>query len=320
MEKEKRGGLKLVFVVGVVLIIFGAIAFFIFSNKKLTVEDILENPTKALESCKKLSETKQKDCFFLIAETLKFNNTQIAVQACLSLPDENDQKGCVEDIAKQQTDSEKAIEVCNSLNEDQRFVEYCYEIIASSKTLSIATQQSICNSKSGSDKDNCYEGLAQIYFRKNVTIAVNLCKQVSDAARKENCFNTLTNSPELVKANIELALYACEFYLSKSRCYTDVARIVSGVDPKVAVVICKQLTDEVQVMDCYRQVWFSSNSLVLDNYEFNIQLCSFLQTKKDDCLQEVVRVFIDADRDKAEDVCRLMSSSASSTCLQQVKR
>jgi len=106
----------------------------------------------------------------------------------------------------------------------------------------------------------------------------------------------------------------------KDRCYMYVAEISSAIDPKTAVQICQKLSDDVQILNCYNNIWFSSSSLVVMNYDFTISLCKALTLKKDDCLNRVMPFFIDTDKTKATEICRLMSPSASSLCLRSVNR
>jgi len=59
---------------------------------------------------------------------------------------------------------------------------------------------------------------------------------------------------------------------------------------------------------------------VAQNYDFTVSMCNVLTLKKDDCLRRIVGVFMDLDRSKAEATCKLMSTSSSSGCLQEVER
>ena len=70
---------------------------------------------------------------------------------------EGDMKNCIEDLANEQENQTKAIEICNSMKDDTRFREHCYGVInANSESLNIDDQLLMCDSKTGLDKDNCY--------------------------------------------------------------------------------------------------------------------------------------------------------------------
>jgi len=178
----------------------------------------------------------------------------------------------------------------------------------------------MCDAKTGDDKDNCYFGIAQDTFRTNVKDAIDFCNKINSITSKENCLGLFVNTPELVKNNQDLALYACSLYGLKSRCYNDVARAISAVDQKKAAQICQKLDDDIQISDCYGSAWFSFNSIVIENFDFTINLCKVLTLKKDDCLNRIVGVFMDVDRTKAGEACKLLSASTSKNCLESVNR
>jgi hypothetical protein len=338
----------------VIAILFSAI--FINGCGQLTDEQIRVDPVKAMESCSKAPDQNKDDCYLGIARALK-DNVEVASQACFAIsegtdPDRSQQmgcfmelvnaqndsdikasickkindsdwrKGCVEEIIAKETDPKKAVEICKIITDDKNFVEHCYSEISSAQNISSEVKILMCESKSGSDKDNCYRDLSRDYLLTNISKSLEICNKISDTNFKDGCLNEFMGSPDLVRANPDMAVKFCDLMsiLSKSRCYNDLARTLSGSDPKKAVEVCKKLGDDVQVSDCYGGVWFFSNSLVIDNYEFTIWMCNSLTLKKDDCLNRMVSVFIDLDRNKAEAICKLMSSASSSQCLQQVGR
>jgi hypothetical protein len=207
------------------------------------------------------------------------------------------------------------------MKNDTKFREHCYgAITASGATISYDSQLSMCESKSGTDRDNCFWGLADQFLETNLTRNIELCNRISDSNSKTVCLNHFIDSPELVKANADLAVSTCGSFstVGKSRCYNDVARALSASDPKKAAYICQKLGDDVQISDCYGNVWFYSNQLVMDNYDYTVSMCNVLTLKRDDCLNRIVGVFIDIDRDKARAACQLMSAASSASCLNNV--
>jgi hypothetical protein len=79
------------------------------------------------------------------------------------------------------------------------------------------------------------------------------------------------------------------------------------------------LSDNVQISNYYSNVWFSFNDIVVQNYDFTISLCNALTSKRDDCLRRASEAFMNTDKTKAEAICKLMSASSSSGCLQNIR-
>jgi len=306
----------------VLVVLLAVAAFFIFSPKGLSDKDILANPQSAMEFCQKSPLDKQTDCYFKLANLLAVNNSDIALQACLAIntsTNEGDKKNCVEMLAGSEKNQTRAVEICNSLAEDKNFREHCYgAIMASSGNLDTETQLLMCDSKTGMDKDNCYRGFAENFLLSNISKSVEICNKISEKSVRDGCLNNLIGNPEIVQANPNLAISICGSLTLKANCYNYVAQTLSGIDPKQGVLVCQKLSDEVQISNCYGSVWFSFESTIIQNYDFAISLCNFLTIKKDDCLRRTYGVFINSDRTKAEAICRLMSSSSSSGCLQDV--
>jgi len=314
----KKGVLIIIIVVVVLL---AAAAFFVFFPKGLSEQDVLANPSLAIKFCQDSPLDKQRDCYFWIADVLATNNSDAALQACLALSEENDRKGCVEELAGKQEDQIKATEICNSMKNDTKFREHCYgAIIAGSGSLNSDTQLLMCDSKTGMDKDNCYRGIAEDFLLSNVSKNVEICNKISDKSTKDSCLNNIIYNPEIVQANPNLTVSICGLLTLKANCYSNVAQTLSGIDPKQGVLICQKLTDEVQISNCYGNVWFSFESTILQNYDFAISLCNFLTAKKDDCLRRTSGIFMNYDRTKAEAICNLMSATTSSGCLQEVSQ
>ncbi len=303
------------------VIVLAIALFFILLPKAPSKEDILKNPDKAMEFCKNSPADKQKNCYLQIADVLKIENPDIALQACILINIEGDKKQCIEDLAFAQPEQVKAVEICNSIKEDDKFREHCFNgIIANFPNINIDTQMIICDSKSESDKDNCYRELAENFIATDPSKSIELCKKINDKSSKDGCLNNILSNPEIIKLNINQAVGICDSMTLKDRCYMYVADTASAIDPKKAAQICQKTSDDVQRLNCYNNIWFSSNSLVTSNYDFTIDLCKALTLKKDECLNKMIPFFIDTDRTKAAEICRLMSSSASSSCLQSVNR
>jgi hypothetical protein len=182
------------------------------------------------------------------------------------------------------------------------------------------TQLMMCDSKTGSDKDNCYRGLAEGFIATEPSKSIEICNKITDKSSRDGCLNSILSNPEIIKSDVNRAIGICDLMTLKDRCYMYVADTTSAIDPKKAAQICQKLSDDVQILNCYNNVWFSSSSLVVSNYDFTINLCKVLTLKKDDCLNRMVPFFIDSDRTKAAEICKQMSSSASSQCLQSVNR
>jgi hypothetical protein len=311
--------------VGLLVIVVLAISFFvIFFSSNFSEEDILNDPAFAITFCQESPAEKQTDCYLQIAEVLALNNSDIALQACLAINkdiDDGDWKNCIENLANKQTEQIKAVEICNSFNDDAKTKEHCYGgIKINFGSFSADAQLMMCDSKTGTDQSDCYSGLADDYWLSNASKALEICNKINDETYKERCVNSFSSSPEIVKLNPEIAMIVCDSLVLKSRCYINVANALASSDPKQATEICKKINDDIQISDCYSNVWFYSNDLTINNYDFTVSMCNVLALKKDDCLRRIEGAFIDVNRTKAAEVCKLMSSSASSSCLQEVGR
>lgn len=307
-----------------VVIILAVIIFIIFAPPKFSEKEILKDPSAAITFCQETQGDKQSNCYLKIAEVLALNNTDIALQACLAInkdSNDGDRKNCIEGLANKQTEQLKAVEICNAFKDDARTKEHCYGgIKANSGSLSTDTQIAMCDSKTGTEQADCYAGLADNYWLNNASKALEICNKIKDETIKERCVNSFSSSPEIVRLNPEIAMIVCDSLVLKSRCYNNVANALASFNPKQAVEICKKIKDDIQISNCYSSVWFYSNNLTINNYDFTVSMCSVLTLKKDDCLRIIAGVLMDIDRTKAGDTCKLMSSSASSSCLQDVGR
>jgi len=303
----------------VAVIILAVVGFFIFSKGGLSEKEILENPQKAIDFCKESPPDKQNDCYFYVADTLK-NSSTFALDACLAITEEGNKKDCIDMLVSFETNQTRAVEICNSMAGDKNFREHCYGAIYASSDVNKETELLMCEQKTGTDQGNCFAGIADNYWLTNASKSLELCKKITDENIKERCLNSFSSSPELVKMNQDLALTVCDSLVLKSRCYENVANALASSNPKLAVAVCQKIGDDMQISNCYSSVWFYSNDLTIANYDFTISMCNILTIKKDDCLNQMVRVFIDLDRTKATAICKLMSASASSSCLQNVQR
>jgi hypothetical protein len=321
----------------------------------LTDEQIIKDPAKAMSTCSK-SISNQNECYIRISKVLS-DNSDLAFQACSAINEQEKdpqhslmgkcildllaaqnnsdvklsickkieekdwKKMCIEQVANEEKNQSKAVEICNEITDDNNLREHCYGgVLTNFQNVSVDIKLAMCALKTGMDKDNCYRNVAEELLAINTSRSMEICNKISDKNTKDACLNNFLSSPELVKINPSLAVSICDSLTLKSRCYNDVARALSGSDPKQAVEICKKLGDDVQISDCYGNVWFYSNTLVVENYNFTITMCNILTLKKDDCLRRIVSVFIDIDRTRAAEVCRLMSASSSNGCLQEVNR
>jgi len=316
---KKRNLIIIGIIIFVIFLVF--VFFLILSPKAPSKEDILKNPDKAMEFCAKSPSDKQLNCYLQIADVLKTENSDVALQACMSIKIEGDKKQCVEDLAFAQPEQTKAVEICNSMKDDTKFREHCFGgVMANFPNVNTNTQLIMCDSKTGTDKDNCYRRLAEDFIPKDPSKSVEICNKITDSSIRDGCLNNILSNPEIIKSDVNRAIGICDSMTLKDRCYMYVASTTSAIDPKKAAQICQRLSDDVQVLSCYNNVWFSSSSLVVANYDFTVNLCDALTLKKDECLNMVMPFFIDLNRTKAAEICKLMSSSASSQCLQSVNR
>lgn len=320
----KKRSMIIIGIVLLVIIVLSVSFFIIFAPPKFSEKEILKDPLAAMAFCQKTSEQKQSNCYLKIAEVLALNNTGIALQACLAInKDTNggDRKNCIEELANKQTEQLKAVEICNSFKEDTRTKEHCYGgIKVNSGSLNTDTQLAMCDSKTGTDQADCYAGLADNYWLNNASKALEICNKIIDESFKERCVNSFSSSIEIVKLNPEIAMVVCDSLIIKSRCYNNVANALASSNPKKAVEICKKIKDDIKISDCYSSVWFYSDNLTINDYNFAVNMCSILTSKKDECLRRIAGILMDINRAKAADTCKLMSSSASSSCLQDVGR
>ncbi|MFH0978050.1 MAG: hypothetical protein V1837_01980 [Candidatus Woesearchaeota archaeon] len=279
----------------------------------------------ALQACKAMPVPKDSDSgpiYDCLQNLIRLqNNTSPKLRLCNEISRQDWRNNCIEQLAKEEKDPVQALSVCNNISDDQNFKEHCYgDIGAGSSNLGVDVELLLCEGRT--DKDRCYEGIAREVIDSDPAQSVQICNKISSMDVKSQCLNNFISSPELIKANSALAITVCESQSisTKSRCFNDAARALAGSDPKAAALVCQKLGDDIQISDCYGTVWFYSNQLTLDNYDFALSLCNVLTLKRDDCLNRIVPVFIDSNRPKAVAVCKLMSSASSNGCLQQVQR
>jgi hypothetical protein len=316
---KKRG--IIIGVIALAVIILAGFLFIKFSPPKFSEETILKDPSAAMTFCQESSADKQSDCYLKVAEVLALNNTDISVQACLAIIDDGLKKQCINDLANKQENPTKVIEICNKIANDDGFKQHCYgQIDTNSGNLSVDTRLVACDVRP--DKDNCYGGIADSLWETQPSKALEICNKISDTNTKNGCLNNFMGSPELIKANPNIAEEVCSSssLTMKSNCYNNFAQTLSGVDPKQGALICQKLSDDVQIFNCYQNAWFSFDSVILQNYDFAISLCNILTLKKDDCLRRTSEVFSSSDKSKAEAICKLMSASTSSGCLNNIPR
>jgi len=320
-----------------------------------TKESVLANPAAAMADCAKAPGDKTDDCYMFISDVLKTvnvtasyaacmgvsspqntqknprqdcvkglidaqNDTDVTLEVCRLIDRDDWKKDCLDGLVTNEDNRTKAIEICNVLANDDRFREHCYDEIKGSANLGYDDQLSMCEGKSGTDRDNCLRSLAEGFLETNLTRTIEVCNRISDSGFKNNCLNNFINSPELVKANTDLAILTCGSFssASQSRCYNDVSHALAGSNPKKAAYICQKLGDDVLISDCYTNVWFYSNQLVIDNYDYSLSMCNVLTIKRDECLQHIVSALIDTNRDEARATCQLMSAASSQGCLNNV--
>jgi hypothetical protein len=275
----------------------------------------------AMPEPKNSERTPKQDCIDKLIQVQNSIDAKLAI--CKKVDNIDWKKTCIEQIANEEANATKAIAICDEIKNDDNFKQHCYGGQESkSANLDTDAKLTICDIRPKTEKDNCYRSIAEQLLDADPVKSVEICNKITDTNSKSNCLNNFMSSPEIVKANPTLAITLCDSQpiSTKSRCYNDLARTFSGVNPKQAVEICKKLSDDVQISDCYSNVWFSFSQIVAENYDYTISLCKVLSLKKDDCLQRTVGVFMDLDRARAEATCKLMSAAGSSSCLQQVQR
>lgn len=313
---------KGVWTIGIVIlaVLLAITAFYIFFPRGLSDEKILADPQSAMAFCQNSPQSKQTDCYFNLANVLAATNSDVALQACSSLSEENDRKGCTEDLASKQENQTRATEICNSMKNDSKFREHCYgAIIANTGNVDADTQLLMCDSKKGMDRDNCLRGLSESFWLSDMSKSIEICNKISETSTKDSCLNSIIGNPEIVQANPELSIGICDSLALKSNCYSYVAQTVSGIDPKKGALICQKLSDDTQILNCYHNAWFDFKDTVLKNPDFMISLCNKLTTKKDECLRGASEIFMTTDKAKAEEICRLTSASTVEGCLHVVQ-
>jgi hypothetical protein len=324
----------------------------------MSKESIIANPAEAMADCSHAPDDQKDNCYMFISDVLRTvnvtasyeacaevsspqntqknprqdciqglidaqNDTDTTLEICRLIDREDWKKPCLEELASSVEDQAKAIAICNEMMNDTKFREHCYgAIVAGASIISYDSQLSMCEAKSGTDRDNCLRGLAEQFLETNLTRTIELCNRISDSGFKNSCLNNFISSHELVKANTDLAVLTCGSFstVSQSRCYSDIAHALAGTDPKKAAYVCQKLGDDILISDCYGNVWFYSNTLVIDNYDYTVSMCNVLTLKRDDCLNRIVSVLIDIDRAKAEATCLLMSAASSQNCVNGVHR
>lgn len=325
-----RKGVIVGFILAIVLLVVAG-WFFFFNNGGLSEEKILANSTYAMDFCGNSPDNKKDDCYHYVADVLIKKDTKSAVPACVALSQEGEQKDCIQRLAEVENDSIKAVEICNSFKDDKNFREYCYGIVSdnmesvdssvqtnNSENIGEQTELLMCDGKSGADRNSCYWKIAEGYWKTNISKGIYICNRIEDSADREVCLGGFINTPELVRAHPDLAASVCKSFAFKTRCYSDVAGAVGTSNPKKAAEICQEIGEDIQISDCYGNVWFYKNDNTLKNYDFTISMCNVLNLKKDDCLRRIVAVFIDIDKTKARAACNLMSPSASPGCISDV--
>ncbi|MFA6461050.1 MAG: hypothetical protein WCV90_02190 [Candidatus Woesearchaeota archaeon] len=317
-----------------------------------------DNFELAFQACSNIQgDNPQIGCFQKIAEAQRVKDPELAFRACTTMPNpenssnsaagdcvqqlmnaqsnsavklsicqktkwEDQKKNCIEELANEEKDPQKALEICNSFINDARFREHCYGgIEASTSDLNPGVKLSMCDSKTGGDKDNCYRGIAEEMLESDPVKSIDICNKIVNGNTKTGCISSFMSSPELVKAHPALAMTACASLsvITRGRCYSDLSHTLSASDPKQAALVCQKLSDDIQISDCYGNSWFAFDDKVAQNYDFDISLCDHLTLKRDDCLRRVSSAFIDVDKTKAEAICKLMSVSGSSGCLQNIQ-
>ena len=317
----KKKSLIILGIIVLIVIVLAVFLFIMFAPPKFSEETILKDPSAAMTFCQKTSENKQSNCYLKIAEVLTLNNTDFSIQACLAIIDDGLKKQCINDLANKQNNPTKIVEICNKIINDNEFKQHCYgQIDTNSANLSIDTRLTACDVRP--DKDMCYRGIADGLWETQPSKALEICKEISDSNTRNGCSNNFMGSPELIKANPTIAEEVCSSssLTMKSNCYNNLAQTLSGVDPKQGSLICQKLSDSVQIFNCYQNAWFSFDSVISQNYDFAIGLCNVLTLKKDDCLRRTSEVFSNSDKVKATAICNLMSTSASSGCLNNIPK
>jgi len=315
----------------------------------LSDEKIKNDPANAINICTKAPDNEQVNCYMRISEVLRTTDPDAAFQACSSIKDDNPKrgcyedlfraqnntdvkiklctqvdlpdikKGCLEELAREEKDIKKAVALCNEIKDDNNFKEHCLNEIASgSASTDIDANLALCDARTGNSRDQCYQGIGTSLFETQPAKGVEVCNKINDNSIKNNCLNYFMSFPELIKANPSLAIQICDAMTLKDNCYSNVADKLSAIDSKKATEVCKKLSDEIQISNCFGNVWFSLDTRVTSDYDFSISLCNALNLKKDDCFRRVAGAFMNVDKTKAEAACNMIPTSSSSGCLQSL--
>lgn len=311
----------------------------------LTKESIMKDSAAAMQFCAESPKDKQIDCYFFIADVLKTSDVQTAANACSLVPDEDDKqgcfmqtfeannatnnraiickkiedenykKGCIEDTVKDEKDAKIAAELCNEIQNDNNFKEHCINLVMGSAS-DVDSKLAACEA---TKSDNCYENMAYEIYDSQPIKSVEICKKISETTKRNNCLNYFLGNPELIKANPTLAISICGEFTLKDNCYRNVAGTLSAVDGEKAVEVCKKMSDEIQITDCFGNVWFNFDSRVIQNFDFSMSMCKGLTLKKDDCYRRIADTIKNYDKAKAERACEMLSStSASEGCVNNI--
>lgn len=152
-----------------VLVLASIFAFYLFSMpKKFSDKQIIDNPKSAMELCRKISDERKTNCYLRISEVLNATSPDIAFQACAEINDsqeneysiekvcishlvavQNDtglkvstcrrieredwKKECIEDLAVKEKNQQKALDLCNTLSDDNNLMEHCYSAVISGR-------------------------------------------------------------------------------------------------------------------------------------------------------------------------------------------
>ena len=302
----------------------------------------------AMKDCANSPDSKKDDCFNYIADVLRTTNQDDAFSACAEIKDDNQKRGCFENLYRAQNstdvkvmlckkiiipdmkkgcadelaskikDANEAIALCNQITDDNNFKEHCLNEVASSST-DVTSKIAICEARTGTDKDNCLQNLGTSLFATDPAKGIEVCNKIASADMKYSCLNNFGGSPELIKKYPSYAVQICDSFTLKDNCYMNVADKLAISDPKKAAETCQKLSDEVQISNCYGNVWFISNERVAANYDFSVKLCNVLNLKKIDCFRRIASALKDINPAKAEAACKLITDSSSSGCLQDVR-
>jgi len=318
-------------------------------TNQLSDENILKDPESAMKACEGLSPNDKIGCYMHISQ-LQANNSDIALQACSLMPDNNAKLGCIGEVVKAQSDSDKKIEICkkaddqswikgcientavaekdqkkaitlcNAIADDTNFREHCLNsVLGNSANVSTEVKLSACDSRTGMNRDYCYQEIGTGLFEADPEKGVEVCNKITDKNIKNNCLNYFMSSPELIKKYPVLAIQICDSLTLKDNCYMNVADKLSATDPERAAEVCQKLSDEIQVSNCFGNVWFSFDSRVRENYDFSIKLCNSLDLKRNDCFRRVAGAFMSVDKAKAEATCKMISDTSSNGCLAEIR-